>query len=302
MNDKLVRATGANGAIRLVAALTTETSKEASRRHSLSFLTTVLLGRAMGAGLLLASSMKVKQGRVSIRFQSDGPLRGLLVDAGRDGTVRGYVGNPKLELDLTKNKQGDSYFDFKTATGKGYLHVTRDIGKGEPFTSTVELSGGCVGEDVATYLLHSEQIHSAIFVGETIRNSQLICSGALMVQVFPQPDGTDSHIDVLNKECSLISNFSSILYNHKDDIELLFANLFPSLKTELIDSPANFQNIKFDCKCSRERSINALKLLAKEELKDILENDKKSELTCQFCNSVYIINEDEIRNLLTEKY
>ena len=298
MGDKIVRATAANGGIRLVAVLTTNASLEAKERHSLSYLTTSILGRAFSASLLLASSMKVMHGRVTLRVRSDGPLKGLLVDAGRDGKVRGYVGNPNLELDLVKTKSNQYSFDYTKALGTGYLNVVRDNGYGEPFTSTVELVNGNMAEDLASYLYHSEQTPSAVFIGEKIQNKSLICSGGLLAQVLPKKETDPLLLALLEDRCKEINSFSEDLFKSKDNLLSIIKNIFPDIDDKSISEKARTQEVEFKCRCSRQRSLNAMKMLDKNELEDILKKDGEAELVCEFCKNKYLINYEEIEAMI----
>ncbi len=169
MKDGILKAVSTDGSIRAVIATTTHLVSYARQKHQLSFTATAALGRALTAGVLLAP-LVARQGQVALKFQGNGPLGKVFVDASPTGTVRGYVENPQVELPL--NALGN--FDVGAAVGKmGYLHVTIDQGFGHPYTSTVELSSGEIGEDVNNYLVNSDQTGSLVVVGAHLNSKVL---------------------------------------------------------------------------------------------------------------------------------
>mgnify|MGYP001800742725 FL=1 len=183
MADQLIRATAADGGIRVVGVTTTQTVETARGRHGLSYVATAALGRAMTAGLLLVSSMKKAESRVNLRVKGSGPIGGLMVDAGLDGTVRGYVEKPEVEMP----PNADGKLDVGGAIGReGYIYVVRDVGVGQPYTSTVELITGEIGDDLTHYLASSEQTPSALVLGVFVGAEGVEAAGGLLLQVLPQ--------------------------------------------------------------------------------------------------------------------
>ncbi|WP_369408186.1 Hsp33 family molecular chaperone HslO [Leptolyngbya ohadii] len=194
MADQLIRATAADGGIRAVGVITTRLTEEARQRHGLSYVATAALGRTMASGLLLASSMKREEARVNIRVKGNGPLGGVMVDAGANGTVRGYVDNPEIEL--PPNERGK--LDVGGAVGReGYLYVVRDMGYGYPYSSTVQLVSGEIGDDITHYLVRSEQTPSALIVGVFVGAEGVTAAGGVLIQVLPKAANDEALVEKL---------------------------------------------------------------------------------------------------------
>lgn len=293
MIDRLIRATAADNSIRAVGVITTRLTEEARQRHQLSYVATAALGRAMASGLLLASNMKKEASRVNIHVKGNGPLGTILADAGLDGTVRGYVQHPKVEL--PPNKRGK--LDVGGAVGnQGYLYVVRDVGYGYPYSSTVELVSGEIGEDVANYLVNSEQTPSALLVGVFVGAEGVTAAGGLLLQVLPKAARDESLVSLLESRVAQLTGFTPLLREGKtlqEIMEQLLGDLGLSILPEV-------QMVRFSCGCSFNRVLGALKMLGEAELQDMIEKDEGAEAICQFCGEVYQANEAELAQLISD--
>lgn len=293
MADQLIRATAADGGIRAVGVITTKAVQEARDKHRLSYVATAALGRAMSSGLLLVSSMKKPGSRVNIKIKGNGPLGGLLVDAGLDGTVRGYVSNPAVEL--PPNPRGK--LDVGGAVGKeGFLYVIRDVGYGYPYSSTVELVSGEVGDDIANYLATSEQTPSALLVGVFVSKEGVVASGGILLQVLPKAAEDPTLVETLESRVSQLAGFTPLLRQGKS-LHDIFTDLLGDFGLHIF---SEVQMVRFNCGCTFDRMLGALKLLGKSELEDMIIKDGGAEATCQFCNEVYHANEEHLNQLIED--
>lgn len=296
MADQLIRATAAEGGIRAVGAITTRLTEDARQRHKLSYVATAALGRTMAAGLLFASSMKHPEARVNIRVRGDGPLGGILVDAGQDGTVRGYVGNPEVEL--PPNARGK--LDVGGAVGQnGFVYVVRDLGYGYPFStysSTVELISGEIGEDLTHYLISSEQTPSALLLGVFVGANGVSAAGGLLIQVLPKAARDPALVELLESRISALSGFTPLLQAGKS-----LPDIFEELLGDLgLETMPEVQLLRFHCGCSYDRALGALKLFSVAELEDMIEKDDGAEATCDFCGNIYKASRDQLAQLIGE--
>src|SRR5262249_3070301 len=146
------------GLARAVIVTSTGVAREAARRHQASGAAAVALARGLTSGLLLATLTKDEE-RVTLQVLGDGPLGGLTVDASAAGTARAYVKNPAVRL--PPPPPGPARLQLGPAIGgTGLVSVIRDLGLRENFSGQTALATGEIDEDVAHYLITSEQIAS----------------------------------------------------------------------------------------------------------------------------------------------
>ncbi|MEB3220520.1 MAG: Hsp33 family molecular chaperone HslO [Candidatus Sericytochromatia bacterium] len=288
MRDHLVKATAAGGRIRAVAIRTTDLAEEARVRHDLSSTAAAAMGKAMTGTLLLAATLR-KSGRLNMRLGGGGPIGGIFVDAGTDGTVRGYVGNPAVELP----PRSDGHFDVGGAVGRrGTLSVTYDLGR-RPYTGTVALTSGEIADDITAYLAHSEQIPSAVSLGIYVEHGRVVSAGGLLVQLLP--DAGDEIAERLEQAIQSLPPFSEMAQAHLSLVQVLERAL-EGFNVEILQEDLG---VRFNCHCDLDRVLNALRLLGPDELRDMIVTDGRAEVRCHFCNERYEVDREQLEGLVT---
>ena len=290
MGDYIIRATAANDSIRAFAATTRETVQKARELHNTTPVASAALGRLLTAGAMMGIMLKGEKDLVTIQIKGDGPLEGEIVTADSKGRVKGYVFNPNVDIP----PKSPTKLDVGGAVGKGFLTVIKDLGLKEPYVGKTELVSGEIAEDLTYYYAKSEQVASAISLGVLVdTDTNIKQAGGFIIQVMPGI--TEKILSRLESRINVVPYITELL-SMGDTPESILNLILGDMDLQIIDKVPT----EYYCGCSRERVEKALLAIGKDDLKKILEEDKKAELSCHFCNKVYNFDENDLKRLLAE--
>ena len=288
--DQIIRATAADGFVKMAVITARESVERARQIHGLSPTACAALGRTLCAASLLGQAMKEEDASLTIRINGGGPIGSVVAVSDSAGNMRGYVDAPRCELPL----RADGKLDVGGAVGRdGMLTVSRDLGLREPYIGSVALVSGEIAEDMTAYLLESEQVPSACALGVLVDTDRTIrAAGGFLVQLMPGADA--SLIDRLEENIFLMDQLTTVL--DEDGERALFEQVLKGFDWHEVGS----YPVAYRCPCTRERVERALTVIEPEELGEIAAEGKDVSVSCQFCDRVYVFTPRELLALKRE--
>ncbi len=285
--DEIVRAVTKDGFVKISAVTARGVVERARQIHGLSPTASAALGRTLCAASMLGELMKEDEASLTIRINGGGPVGSVIAVSDNGGNVRGYVTEPKADLPT----RSDGKLDVGGLVGTdGMLTVSRDIGLKEPYVGSTELVTGEVAEDLAQYMVESEQIPAAVGLGVLVDTDRTIkAAGGFIVQLMP--GAPEELITALEDNIFVMDQLTTVLA--EDGVDEAVRQVLKGLEYETVMRVP----VEYRCNCSRERVEQALRSVGREELEDMAASGEETEVSCQFCDRVYRFTPEELRIL-----
>lgn len=278
LQDQLHRYLFENYAVRGELVNVSHTWLEIIKNHHYPAPVSRLLGELLVATSLLTATLKFS-GDITIQLQGDGPLSLAVINGNHCQEMRGVA---RLQGEIKENAT------LHEMIGNGYLVMTISPEQGERYQGVVELEGVTLAECLENYFARSEQLATRLF----IRVNEQGAAGILL-QVLPSEDeGSDddfSHLATLTetiKQDELINlPASDVLWRlyHQEEVTLY--------------EP---QAVSFKCRCSHERCGEVLTTLEQKEVDQILQEEGKIDMHCDYCGSHYVYVAEDIARIRHE--
>lgn len=285
--DEIVRAVTKDGFVKISAVTARGVVERAREIHGLSPTASAALGRTLCGASMLGELMKEDDASLTIRVNGGGPVGSVIAVSDNGGNVRGYVTEPKADLPL----RGDGKLDVGGLVGTdGMLTVSRDIGLKEPYVGSTELVTGEIAEDLAQYMVESEQIPAAVGLGVLVDTDRTIkAAGGFIVQLMP--GAPEELITTLEDNILVMDQLTTILA--EDGVDEAVRQVLRGLEYETVMRVP----VGYRCNCSRERVEQALISCGKQELEDMAASGEDAEVSCQFCDKIYRFTPKELREM-----
>lgn len=300
--SKAIIAVDKSGSYRVYVTVTTDLVQEAVSIHQTTPVASAALGRVLTAAGLMGIMLKSDEDKLTVNFKGDGPAKQVLATAHGDGTVKGYIANPYVDLPLKENGK----LDVGGALGKGELTVIKDLGLREPYVGTIALVSGEIADDLTAYFYISEQQNSSVALGVKVeRDLSIGASGGMIIQMLPgsREGAVDALEEMIGKMEPLTTSISRVTeetpgLSQSGIVRRLMDEIFSGIPEEYRPQILEEREIRWECDCSRERMARALATIGKEDMKEIIEEDGKAELQCHFCLKKYDFSRQELTEIL----
>lgn len=281
MGDYLIRTIAKDAGLRVLVATSKELAQEAATNHETTPVATAVLAEALTGAALIGATLKV-QHRIAMKFESDGPLQKVLVESDAYGRVRGYVGIPQ-----------PAQVDANPLGHVGLLTVVKDVRLKELVESVVPTAGDTIAQELTLYLNQSEQIPSHISIGVSLADDgKIAAAGGILIQALPpyQPEAVQQLVNRLQE----LPPIEAMLESGRTP-EQIVADIYGEIEYDILET----RTIQFQCRCSWDRSAQALITLGRQEIEHLVE-EGEAVVTCPFCHKSYVFSREALEDLLLE--
>lgn len=279
--DRVQRAMTDDGAFRVMTARTTNTVRGILGAQKASGKVGRVLGELATAAVLYRETMAPTL-RVQVALRGAEESGTLLADSHPAGWTRGLV----------QRSEGQPPFGLGPGT---LLQMMRSLPTGELHQGVVEVPDRNLSEAVMGYMRRSEQIETMVRMAVVFEGDEVVAAGGYLVQILPEAPDQEGALAVMAQR--LESDFASIderlARTDADAHELLEELLFAMPHTALGDS-----EIRYGCDCSRTRVLGSLASLGRNDLRELVDEGEPLEMSCDWCQTDYVIEVAELRGLL----
>ena len=251
-----------------------------------------LLGEACALAALIGSSLKFA-GRLIVQAQGDGPVRYVVADYDTQGHLRGYCRFDEAEVVAVSH--GFARPGAKTLLGEGLFVMTLDRGPDFERTQGITpIEGESLSLAAEHYFQQSEQIPTKVrlAVGAVTTDAGTVWrAGGALIQLIAGDAARGSTEEAWDR--------SRALFQTLGDDELIDPTVAPgTLLFRLfhedgvrLEDPRALHAV---CRCSKDRIGTVLSSFSIEERAEMVEEDGKIRVTCEYCATVYELEPEEV--------
>lgn len=244
-----------------------------------------LLGEAVGASVLLAATLKF-DGVLTLQLQGKGLVSLLVAQCTHDFKVRG----------MARHQAIGGEAGFRSLAGDGQVIVTIEAtDRASSYQGIVPIAGNSLAESLEAYFLQSEQLPTRVVLAATPG----MVSG-MLVQRIPGEGGKQTVDPAALETAWMKADHAMAALTRaellEEDVEQRLVRMFGVDEVRLFGG----QEVRHECRCSRERVANVLRSLGVDEVRSVIAEQGTVTVTCEFCQKPYRFDAIDTEQLFTD--